>query len=118
MNKHQRIINKIKIILGDNIQVVGSDIVIKRPGDIYLDLNVCTYMEQCHQLEKYLKIYMIPKERQEELLKKVAEITGNPTEIAQGTFLIKFTHKGQESYIDLSVADYCEKRGQLKQYFK
>lgn len=55
MKKHQRIINKLKLILGNNIQVVGSDMVIKRPGDIYIDLNVCTYMEQNHELEKYLK---------------------------------------------------------------
>jgi len=55
MKKHQRIISKIKLILGDNIQEVGSDLVIKRPNVAYLDLNVCTYMEQNHQLEKYLQ---------------------------------------------------------------
>jgi len=53
--KHFRIINKIKMNLKKDIQKVGTDLLIVRPGCRYIDLNHMTYLERNGLLEQHLK---------------------------------------------------------------
>lgn len=52
---HLKIINKIKMTLKKDIQQVGTDLLIIRPDNKYIDLNYMTYLENHGLLTNYLK---------------------------------------------------------------
>lgn len=53
--KHLKIINKIKMNVKKDIQKVGTDLLIIRPDNKYIDLNYMTYLENHGLLTNYLK---------------------------------------------------------------